>query len=898
MKKINDILGKNTYGQISLALLLICIISGILLAVPYNVEKPLQSIKDILILNPFASLIRNIHYWSAQLFLVFTLIHVWDYFAKKEKIKSKKGIWLRLTIGILIVFMAMLTGFLLKADTDSMQAFRILESLTLKVPFFGELLSASFLGEEGDMQLIYIHHIATLTIFISIITFEHSRKIWPIMPTFIWVSIITIIISYFFTAPLHDGFNPTVKGPWYFVGFQEILHWLSSTSISLILIVIFLILIYVFPFTGKKISYISKRSLLLISIAYFILTLSGMFFRGENWKWIWPWEENYSSSVLSSYKSWRIDFTPSDSLASKSSSSDKKESCLLCHSDMIGFIPSHNPEATGCFSCHGGNPYTSNKTLSHKNMNLIPGNFSNADRSCGTTECHPAIAERKNSSLMSNLSGMISVDRFVFNEQENPDILTSVHSLGRSAADEHLKNLCVVCHLDNDKTETGPVGETSRGGGCLACHLNYDSLATAASRNHKNDNASKEYLKYHPSISMQVSNDHCFGCHSRSGRISTNYEGWHETTLKAEEMPQNQNYRLVEGSRVFISKPADVHHELGINCIDCHNSYELMGDGKRYAHQENQRTISCEDCHFDGKPDIVDAENLDSESAIIASMRFGNINGKKFLKTAKRNIPLINNEYKNDTAFFYGKNNLKKFVLSKPGTICTKGKAHDNVSCSACHSDWAPSCIGCHNEYDENEPGYDMQKNIEKKGSWVEYIGEFNAHAPALGIRNNNGEKEVIPVVPGMVLTIDVGSFNKQLHDSLIFQRLFIPASPNTTIKKGIECKSCQYKHVALGYGQGVFKIIDKALIFNSKYEDNPNDGLPEDAWIDFLGKPRDKFATRSNLSPFDIEQQKNILKVGVCLTCHDDNSDVMQESIIDFKSVLQKQSGNCIEIY
>ena len=38
---------------------------------------------------------------------------------------------------------------------------------------------------------------------------------------------------------------------------------------------------------------------------------------------------------------------------------------------------------------------------------------------------------------------------------------------------------------------------------------------------------------------------------SRSGRISTNYEGWHETILEARQMPQNDNYRLIEGSRVF-----------------------------------------------------------------------------------------------------------------------------------------------------------------------------------------------------------------------------------------------------------------------------------------------------------------------------------------------------------
>lgn len=363
-------------------------------------------------------------------------------------------------------------------------------------------------------------------------------------------------------------------------------------------------------------------------------------------------------------------------------------------------------------------------------------------------------------------------------------------------------------------------------------------------------------------------------------------------------MPLDNNHRLIEGFRVFTFIEEDVHHKLGINCIDCHNSFELMGDGDFYSHQESQTTISCEDCHFEGKPNLINAKDLDNESAIIASIRFGNITNKNFLATADRNIPLINTYFKNDTAYFLTKNQAKKFILSKPGETCTKGNAHDNVSCSACHSSWAPSCIGCHNEYDEKEPGYDMQKNIEKTGSWVEYVGEFNAHAPALGIRDNNGKQEVIPVVPGMVLTIDIGSFDKQLHDSLIFHRLFAPASPHTTSSEGRNCKSCHFNPIALGYGDGEFIIKEGNLKFESKYQNNPHDDLPEDAWIPFMGKPNNKFATRSNLYPFSIEQQKNILRIGACLNCHNDESEIMQNSLADYDKVLEEISNKCLVLF
>ena len=48
-------------------------------------------------------------------------------------------------------------------------------------------------------------------------------------------------------------------------------------------------------------------------------------------------------------------------------------------------------------------------------------------------------------------------------------------------------------------------------------------------------------MKMHPSVSLTVSDNHCFGCHSRSGRISTNYQGWHETTIETDRITDSLN---------------------------------------------------------------------------------------------------------------------------------------------------------------------------------------------------------------------------------------------------------------------------------------------------------------------------------------------------------------------
>ena len=897
MVKMKRKKNKTTFGTYALATFWLVVLSGVFLAIPFDVNDPYLSVSNIIVSNPWASFIRNYHYWSSQLFLVLSLIHLYDHFHNKTKIGLKAGLAFRLSLAVLIVFLAMITGFLLKGDADSVQARQILQTLAERIPFIGESLAFSLLGAPESYLLIYVHHIATFTVFIAIAMVEHSRKYWPPAVDFILSTLGVLLLSYFFSAPLHDNLNPTVKGPWYFVGFQEILHWLKHPVWSLMLFPCVLILIYMANSSKEKHMFASKRVLLVFTSIYVLLTVVGLFFRGENWQWATPWSQEYKYSVMQNFRTSRVGFFPDFELREVAASPEimgRKESCLACHMETHGFTDSHSPEAIGCISCHGGNPFASGKNQSHRNMVLIPGNLSTAKLSCGTTQCHPEITERVPTGLMATLSGMISVDRFVFNEQENPDALTTVHELGNSPADEHLRNLCVRCHLGNPKTELGPIDEFNRGGGCLACHLNYSPEAKKALAENKGD-----LIKTHPEISLKVTNNHCFGCHSRSGRISTNYEGWHETTLLASEMPDSLNYRLIEDERVFVKKQADVHHELGIECIDCHHSYELMGDGTHYTHQEDQQDVQCSDCHIEGKPRTIAAEYLDNESAIIAALRFGNTANKKFLVTEKHNRALINTYIENDSVFFLTKNSGRKMAMKAPASTCIRDNAHSKLACSSCHTSWVPTCIGCHNEYDANERGYNMVENREIKGSWVEYIGEYNAKLPTLGIRKSEEKTEIIPVLPGMIMTIDLHSYTGNKDDATIFHRLYAPAAPHTTSAKGRTCVSCHNSSLALGYGEGELKYEIEGgkgkWKFKALYQKDPNDGLPADAWIKFLQTREGKVSTRSNVFPFSIEQQKRILTAGACLTCHDENSALMQQSLNGFDVLIQRRSEKCV---
>ena len=901
MRKVFNEIKSISFGQWSLAMFTIAVVSGVVLMVPFDVTAPYRSVAAMMIAKPYALLVRNMHFWSSQLFLVFLFIHLYDYFKKKEPVRLNTGVWLRLTFGLIIIFLLMFTGFLLRADADAIQAKEIFESLVKEIPLLGNVLSFFLLGREDSWQIIYLNHAAVFTVLAVFIIFEHSRKIWPSLLSFVLSSLLVLIISFLFSAPLHDGRNPTVKGPWYFVGLQDLLHRLTHPQWILVVIAVVLIFVYLAGDAKRKIYFPARRILLFLSLIYGVLTIDGFFLHGENWKTIMPWEQDYYHQVFGGSHLQKVSFNTgkfSQKLTQTPLIDGKPEGCLLCHDNTEGFSPSHNPEAVGCFACHGGNPLTADKNQAHKGMILIPGNLSDAGKSCGTANCHPQITERINSSLMTNLTGMISVDRYVFGEKDTPDDTVSINDLHHSPADEHLKNLCVRCHLGNEKHKTGPVNEESRGGGCLACHLNYNDKALKAYNAHLKNSKDSAYLKYHASVDMNVTNDHCFGCHSRSGRISTNYEGWHETLLTPEVAQRKKDYRVVENSRVFRYVKDDVHHALGLECVDCHTSYELMGDGKKYRHQEQQQDVACYDCHT-LKPDVVEAEKVDAESAIIAALRFGDISGKKFVRTHKHKKPLSNVFVSNDSLVLIGKNSGKKFLIKPPSKLCQRDNVHKNVSCSACHSAWAPTCIGCHNAYDSREPGYDMIENIEKKGSWVEFVGTYQALPPALGIRKSDNKQEIIPVIPGMILSIDLSSFDKKIHDSLLFRRLYAPASPHTVAAVGRSCRSCHNNPSALGYGKGKLNYVvtgNKGVWkFFPGYKNNKHDGLPEDAWIPFLGYRQGYVSTRTDVFPLDIEKQKKILTVGACLTCHNENSQVMKQALFDFEGTLKNKTKQCI---
>ena len=576
----------------------------------------------------------------------------------------------------------------------------------------------------------------------------------------------------------------------------------------------------------------------------------------------------------------------------------KKESCLACHDQLKGYSEYHNPQNIGCAVCHLGQPGEFDKEAAHASMVLIPGNLADAAQTCGT--CHPNELKKVETSLMTTNSGLVAVDKFVFDEAHTPDGHYDIRNIGHSAADQHLRNLCANCHLGAEKSSYGPITELTRGGGCNACHLNYSESAEEELTRYLA--SGKEVLpSFHPATDIQVGDTHCFGCHSRSSRISTNYMGWQESLSTERDVKGDPNYKTFQDGRVYKRQPEDVHHASGMLCVDCHGVRDVMGDGRSYTHEEDAVHLACNDCHYKEKPNTIEFNNLDRESILVFSHRGFDHEEKPMLMRAKDSTALVNTYLEGGKAFLIGKGDKKVRNISPQPEVCARDAAHQDLTCSSCHSQWAPRCIGCHNSFEKNDPmAYDLLEKKVAQSGWVEHVYEFSADIPALGVRERDGQRHIEPAVPGMILTIDHDSFEEDSLSGTTFKRLYAPNSPHTIGKESRTCISCHANPAALGYGRGELEYevsqSGNRWAFTPEYAENSNDGLPEDAWIPFLGLPKaEVFSTRSDFRPFDLDEQRRILTVGACLKCHAPDSPMMQRSLTSgINPLLLERSEQC----
>lgn len=497
--------------------------------------------------------------------------------------------------------------------------------------------------------------------------------------------------------------------------------------------------------------------------------------------------------------------------------------CIDCHaSEQTGFNPVHAFAADSCTACHAGDATSSIEQVAHKGMLAFPGNLDNAERACGA--CHANRVASVTDNLMHTGHGMVQVTRDVFDDDASPGTRVNLQSLGHSVADSMLRKQCASCHLGHPKKQRTLDVTRNRGGGCLACHVN-DYPATA-----------------HPALTTRASDGRCFGCHSRSGRISLSYAGLAETDAPA--------LRLADG-RSVARMPADAHYLAGMSCIDCHTSVGLMGDAGDAEHQRQAVDIACADCHNNAGSKVTLADWPQELTSMKKHVPFAANAETRFLTTKTNGTPLWQIEVRADGALLHSKITnrplrVPQLHMETPG----HDPQHERLSCAACHSQWAPQCFGCHMDYDPDGEQWDHIEQAITPGRWSDDRWHVNNALPALGVNDDN---EIEPFVPGMIMTVT--------HPALPapkFVRQFAPLSPHTT-GAAHSCESCHRSSVALGLGQGEFVNDADEQRFVPRHA-LLQDGLPGDAWTNIGGSLGGRTPVAGQ-RPFNAAEIKAILE-------------------------------------
>ncbi|HLU40014.1 MAG TPA: hypothetical protein VK081_11545 [Planctomycetota bacterium] len=354
---------------------------------------------------------------------------------------------------------------------------------------------------------------------------------------------------------------------------------------------------------------------------------------------------------------------------------------------------------------------------------------------------------------------------------------------------EQVAFTCGDCHL-------GSAGANNRAGdyrssGCTACHMPYSLGGRSGSRDPNVpkdepadpddiDEPERPHVRSHRirSVAKTLANGHvvegiddhtCAGCHQGSNRTVLQYWGirldQNQDLRNRVQYPANpvtfrntaNDRRLFDpavGNRTFNGRnhhqyilfedydgdgrddtPADVHHEAGLGCIDCHGSHDLHGGdvnapaaNRTWSRMEQAVAIQCESCHgtlesyaptvasttYDGTPAqvIVDRKGVPQRHVVRDEdghyWLTSRLTGKRHYVKQTRDVvvdtgvvhPITGQPvYSAKASYAMGRNDgdPSTGIGPRQAGSAANGFCHsDSMSCASCHAAWTNTCIGCH----------------------------------------------------------------------------------------------------------------------------------------------------------------------------------------------------------
>jgi cytochrome b6 len=246
------------FGGVSLFLFLIQVVTGILLLLYYKASEDLafESIHFIMSKVQFGWLVRSIHSWAANLFILAAFVHMFSVYFTKAYRKPREMTWLS---GMLMFFLALgfgFSGYLLPWNELAYFATKVGTDIAGAVPGIGEHLLVFMRGGEdvtgATLSRFFGFHVAVFPGIFTVLLFVHlllvqrqgmseplenertpgaPHQTMPFFPNFLlrdlllWLIVLNVlaVLAVFFPWELGkkaDAFAPApagIKPEWYFL---------------------------------------------------------------------------------------------------------------------------------------------------------------------------------------------------------------------------------------------------------------------------------------------------------------------------------------------------------------------------------------------------------------------------------------------------------------------------------------------------------------------------------------------------------------------------------------------------------------------------------------------------------------------------------------------------------
>jgi len=276
-------------GGTAIFLMLILGVTGILEMFYYipNPEEAALSVQTITYHVPFGGFIRNLHYWSAQLLLIVSAVHLLRVvFTAAYKSPRRFNYLLGLALFVISILLDF-TGYILRWDVDICYPLLTGTNLLKTIPFIGDFLHRLAIGGgeacTSGLLRMYVWHIFGLTLPVIILGIWHAFRVRrdggiavpppvvrkdndrisrnelvrrEVLAMFI-VGITLIVLSSFIPAPIAAAMTEAAtqageaKAPWFFLWVQQMLKWgdpfIFGILIPLGILTLVALIPYIFP---------------------------------------------------------------------------------------------------------------------------------------------------------------------------------------------------------------------------------------------------------------------------------------------------------------------------------------------------------------------------------------------------------------------------------------------------------------------------------------------------------------------------------------------------------------------------------------------------------------------------------------------------------------------------